>query len=379
MTEFADIRPYNDEETVAALRKLVEHPYAAMASKVLFPEQDDDFLKNAVGMMKGVDDFQKLVVRRCVEWVVKNTMSEFTYDGIENMQKVKGRYLGVSNHRDIIVDPAVTQYVLFLSGLETSQLCVGDNLLKNPLVEALIRSNKMIKVVRGLNPRALYESSMKLSKYIRLSISSGNSSVWIAQREGRAKNGVDVTEQGILKMFDMSGSGDFATDFKELNIVPMSISYEYEPCDILKARELLISRTQKYVKGENEDVQSIITGIKQFKGHVHLSIAEPLSSEEIDAASLCQKNERYQYLKQVIDRRIIMGYKLWKTNYMADSIVNDNEKYASKYTPEEMEAFKAYIEKQLDTVEPELSRADLKDILLHIYSNPVQSKEDITL
>ena len=178
-------------------------------------------------------------------------------------------------------------------------------------------------------------------------------------------------------MFNMSGSGDFVKDFKELNIVPMSISYEYEPCDILKARELLISRTQKYVKTEHEDLQSIMMGIKQYKGNVHLHIGEPLTDEELLEASLCDKNDRFQSIRHAMDRRIISGYKLWKTNYMAYDIVNPGAKYADKYSPEDMSAFKKYIEGQLTKVEPTLNQEDLRDILLHIYSNPVLSKEEL--
>jgi hypothetical protein len=178
-------------------------------------------------------------------------------------------------------------------------------------------------------------------------------------------------------MFDMSGTKDFVQNFMELNLVPLSISYEYEPCDILKARELLISQSQKYVKGEFEDLQSIMQGIRQPKGNVHINIGDPLTEEEIREASYCDKNDRYQLIRHAVDRRVISGYQLWKTNYMAYDIVNGNGKYAAEYTPEELEAFKAYLEVQLGSVEPQLDRAALRDILLHIYSNPVVSKENL--
>jgi hypothetical protein len=235
----------------------------------------------------------------------------------------------------------------------------------------------MIKVIRGISARELYLSSQLLSKYIRETVTSGTASVWIAQRQGRTKNGIDTTEQGLLKMCDMSGTKDFVQNFMELNIVPMSISYEYESCDILKARELLISRSQKYVKTENEDLQSILMGIKQQKGNVHLEISNPLTEEEIREAAGCDKNDRYQSIRRTLDRRIISGYKLWKTNYMAYDIVNPGGKYSDKYTPAELESFKAYIEGQLKKVEPTLDQDELRDILLHIYSNPVLSKEEL--
>lgn len=380
INEFSDIRPYTDEQARAAFAKLAQSPLALNVSKVLFPDKDEDFLKNILSQIETVDQFQKIVIAQCIDWVIKNSVKEFTFDGIENMRNIKGRYLSVSNHRDIVVDPAITQLVMHLNGLETSQLCVGDNLLMNPYVDLVLRSNKMIKVIRGVGARELYQNSMTLSKYIRKTVSSGESSVWIAQREGRAKNGIDGTEQGILKMFDMSGSGDFVKDFMELNILPLSISYEYEPCDFLKARELFIRKNvEKYVKGPDEDFNSIMTGIQQWKGNIHLHVGEPLSEEEIKEAAQLSKNERYQYLRHAIDRRIILGYRLWKNNYIAYDIVNSSDKYASQYTEEEKAAFESYVEKQLDRIEPELSRDDVKDILLHIYSNPVQSKEEFTM
>ncbi len=176
----------------------------------------------------------------------------------------------------------------------------------------------------------------------------------------------------------MSGTKDFTQNFKELNIIPISISYEYEPCDILKAREILISRTQKYVKSETEDLESIIQGIMQPKGNVHIQFGKPLTDQEIEQASLCDKNDRYQSIRHAMDVRIIQGYKLWKTNYMAYDIVSGEPKYSSEYTEEELTAFKGYIEVLLGKVEPTLDKDELRDILLHIYSNPVLSKENLT-
>lgn len=375
--EFSDICPYSDEEVKLALSSIADYHYTAIASQAIFPDKEPDFLKNTLKEINSVDEFQSFVIAKGIEWVIERTCNEFSYDGVENVRSVKGRFLAVSNHRDIILDPAFTQLVLYKNGLETSQLCVGDNLLKNPYVEKLLRSNKMIKVIRGINARSLYLSSQLLSKYIRQTVTSGASSVWIAQREGRAKNGVDVTEQGLLKMFDMSGTSDFVTNFAELNILPVSISYQYEPCDILKAREILISRTQKYVKGENEDVVSIMTGIKEQKGNVHLNIGKLLTTEELQLASECNKNDRYQFIRNIIDQRVISGYHLWNTNYMGYDLANGTSEYADRYTAEELDEFKLYIESKLDKVEPELCRDDLRDILLRIYGNPVQSQKSI--
>lgn len=375
LSEFESISPYTDEEAVEALGKVAENPVITEVSQYFFPEESPDFLKKLLKSVKGIDDFQIMVMSRVVEWILDHTAHIFSYDGVSNIDRNKGKFLALSNHRDIILDPAITQLVLYRNGIPMTEIAVGDNLITNKFIEYLIRSNRMIKVVRGISARELYLSSQMLSKYIRLNITEQKSSIWLAQRQGRTKDGADITEQGLLKMLDMSGTSDFRKNFEELNIIPMSISYEIEPCDVLKARELLISRTQKYVKAPGEDLNSILTGIKQQKGNIHLSIGKPLTSEEIAVASLCDKNDRYQLIRHAVDLRVIEGYRLWKTNYLAYDIVNKTTKYSDKYTVSDIDWFTDYIEHQLDTVEKELDRDDLKHIFLHIYANPVVSKE----
>ena len=375
LTEFEDIAPYSDEEAAAALAKVANHPNVPWISKYIFSNQPETYLRDLLKNIHTVDEFQSAVMSYAIEWVIEKTVHNFSYDGLAKLEAIKGCYLAMSNHRDIILDPAFTQIILMRNKLPLTQIAVGDNLLKSRTVEYLIRSNRMIKVIRGISARELYLSSQVLSKYIRESVTTGKSSVWIAQREGRTKDGIDMTEQGLLKMFDMSGTGDFVHNFMELNIVPLSISYEYEPCDILKAREMLISRTQKYVKTENEDLQSIMVGIKQQKGNVHLNIGDPLTEDEIREASFCDKNDRYRSIRHAVDVRVIGGYRLWNTNYIAYDLANHTYKYADRYTPEEVEAFTAYTEHQLDQVEPTLNRAELRDIFLRIYGNPVMMKE----
>ena len=375
--EFDSICPYTDEEAVIALGKLADHPVVLEVSKALFPNEEKEFLRNVLKNIKSIDEFQMLVMKKAVTWVLDHTAHNFSYDGIGNFKKINGRFLALSNHRDIILDPAITQVVLYQNGMQTTEIAVGSNLLSNEYVEALIRSNRMIKVIRGINARSLYLSSQLLFKYIRSCITSGKNSIWIAQREGRTKNGIDTTEQGLLKMLDMSGTKDFTSNFEELNIVPLSISYEYEPCDIMKARELLISRTQKYVKGPKEDLISIMTGIQQQKGNIHLNIGEPLTHDEIQEASCCTKNDRYQAIRHAVDIRVIEGYKLWKTNYIGYDMANHSYKYSHLYSPADVEAFTEYVEQQLDKVEKSLNRSDLRDILLRIYGNPVACKEKL--
>ena len=374
LTEFESISPYTDEQASEALGKLADYPAVAQASRYFFPEESPDFLKNVLKQIKTIDQFQVLVMQRFVRWVLEHTAKNFSYDGISNIDPNK-KFLALSNHRDIIMDPAITQLVLHTNGIPMTEIAVGDNLITNEAIEYLIRSNRMIKVVRGISARELYLSSQLLSKYIRLNITEQRSSIWLAQRQGRTKNGYDVTEQGLLKMLDMSGTGDFQSNFEALNIIPMSISYEYEPCDILKARETVISRKHKYVKAEGEDFNSIMVGIMQPKGNIHLNIGKPLTSEEIAAAAQCDKNDRYQLIRHAVDIRVIEGYKLWKNNYIAYDILNHSFRYSEKYTAADVETFVAYMEKQLDTVEPTLNREDLRKHFLEIYANPVVSKE----
>ena len=374
LSEFQSISPYSDEEAAVALGKVADHPYVSQFSSRFFPDQPADFLKGILKGIRSVDEFQELVMSRFVEWALEHTARNFSYDGISNIDSEK-RFLALSNHRDIILDPAITQLVLFRNGIPLTEIAVGDNLISSPTIEYLLRSNRMIKVIRGISARELYLSSQMLSKYIRLNITNNRSSIWLAQRQGRTKNGYDITEQGLLKMLDMSGTADFQTNFEELNIIPMSISYEYEPCDILKARELVISRKHKYVKAEGEDLNSILVGIQQFKGNVHLNIGTPLTQEEIAEAALCDKNDRYQQIRHAVDRRVIEGYRLWKNNYVAYDLVNQSYKYSHMYEQADVEQFIAYMQKQLDTVEPEVNREDLRRIFIDIYANPVYTKE----
>ena len=374
LSEFESISPYTDAEAAEALSILAEYPLIARISQQFFPEESPDFLKNLFKNIQTIDEFQVLVMSKVVRWVIEHTAKNFSYDGISNIDPAK-RFLALSNHRDIILDPAITQLVLFNNGIPMTEIAVGDNLITNKTIEYLIRSNRMIKVVRGITARELYLSSQLLSKYIRLNITHQRSSIWLAQRQGRTKNGYDLTEQGLLKMLDMSGTSDFQQNYEELNIIPMSISYEIEPCDILKARELVISRKHKYVKAEGEDLNSILVGIMSQKGNIHLNIGKPITSEEIAEAAQCDKNDRYQKIRHAVDQRVIEGYKLWKNNYIAYDIANHSYKYSDMYERADVEQFVAYMEGQLDTVEPDINREDLRRVFLDIYANPVVTKE----
>lgn len=380
MSDLENIRPYSDEKAVEALHRISRHALMPILSKYLFPREQSNILSQSLRAVSSIDEFQDTVMFGVVNSILARTSEGFTVSGQENLLNMKGKkFLAVSNHRDIVLDPALIQYTMHDCGLPYTQVCVGSNLLSNKLVEDLMRSNRMITVIRGISARELYLSSRILSEYIRNMVSSGEASVWIAQREGRTKDGVDTTEQGLLKMFDMSGEKDFVSNFEELNILPLSISYEYEPCDSRKARELYVKRTTgSYTKKKNEDMHSILTGIRQPKGHIHLHIGEPLSHDELVQASLCCKNDRYQAIRHALDNRICSGYRLFKTNYIAYDMMNGTDIYKGvKYLPDDAASFEVYVNHKLSKIERSFDKEAVRKIFIEIYGKPVESKLNI--
>lgn len=380
--EFEGIKPYTDQETVDALDRIARNPAITVISKYLFPTAPLWTLKSMIKSVDSVDSFQEAVMIKCLKAVLEKTSEGLSVSGLENLESLKDKkFLLFSNHRDIILDPAIAQSTLSDNGIPMTEICVGSNLLSGgPLVEDLLRSNRMIKVIRGISARELYLSSQLLSKYIRESITTGHSSIWIAQKEGRSKNGKDVTEQGLLKMFDLSGSGDFVKDFSELNIVPMSISYEIESCDARKARELFIKeRDGEYHKKDKEDLHSILTGIRQKKGRIHLSFCKPLCADAIAKAAELKGNERYQLLMRELDRSICDAYRLWPNNYIAYDLMTGGRKYSDRYSEEQRSAFIKYVDHRMSKLENSLDKAKVREIFLHIYGNPVLRKEEFDL
>ena len=377
LTKFDDIRPYNDSEVHPALERIVANPLFSNVAQYLFPGQDENMFRQLLLSCNSKEDFQVKVMSQIVAKILQGTAKELTFSGLEHFKGGK-KHLIVSNHRDIVLDSAIIQLILHQHGVETTEIAVGDNLITSSFIEDITRSNKMIKVIRSSNPREVYTTSKVLSEYIRYNVANQKSSVWIAQRNGRTKDGIDVTEQGLLKMFDMSGSGDFVKDFAELSILPTSISYEFEPCDIQKALEMYVSRRQKYVKAEGEDLKSILTGIMQPKGNIHIAFNEPVSLEEIQEASQLDKNEKFKAICTAMDRRIVAEYKLWGNNYIAYDMLNATNEYASMYTAEQKAAFEGYMAAQLASVKlPDIDMVELKEIFLSIYANPVVGKKNL--
>lgn len=384
---FEEIRPYNDAEASEALKRVADHPLLRGVSKYLFPEADPTLLAGLLKSVNSVDEFQAKVMSIAVEGVIKKTMTSFTYSGLDSfMADSNGnypRYLIVSNHRDIVLDSALIQIILFRNSLPLTEIAVGDNLISQKFIEDLIRSNRMVKVTRGATVKEAYQSSKILSEYLRKRVVNQESSIWIAQRNGRTKNGYDITEQGLLKMLNMSGQGDFASNFKELKIIPAAISYEFEPCDILKAIESYKKKNllagEKYVKAENEDLNSIITGIIQGKGSVNITFCEPISVKEIEIADEFEKNVKFQRLGEIIDKKIHQAYKLTPNNYIAYDMLKEESLNSleftldntGKYTEEQKDIFLKYLEKRLAKVNGDMDVNAIRKYLLEIYANPL--------
>ena len=344
--EFDNIRPYNDEQTREALKRIANAPEIKQVCEFMHGSGiSEDAMRQLLCSLNGIDDFQVKVMATVVRMVISKTTKGILTTGIENLKNGK-KHIIVSNHRDIMLDPAIIQLILFENGISTTEIAVGDNLISSQFIEDVFRSNRMIKVTRGGTPREKYTASKLLSTYLRNCVASDRCSAWIAQRNGRSKDGKDMTEQGLLKMFEMSGNGDFVNDFDQLSILPVSISYQFEPCDFLKARELYITRRDgHYAKQPGEDTQSILIGLMQDKGLVSFDFSPEISREEIEECSKLDKNERFVALAAKIDERIRSHYKLFDNNYIACDLLSGTDAHSDKYTPEAKGYFMTYMEK----------------------------------
>ena len=359
---FDNIRPYTDEETSQALKRMAAAPELSAISTFLNgPGQDkEDALRALLRGLRTIDEFQARVMAGVIRSILHRTSTSLDVKGLDNVMDGRKHVL-MSNHRDIILDPAIMQLILFDSGAPTTEIAVGDNLIANSLIEDIFRSNRMIKVVRGGTPREKYMASSMLSSYMR---------------SGRSKDGCDATSQGVLKMLDMSGAGDFIKDFLEISVLPFAISYQLEPCDFLKARELYITRRGQYVKKPGEDTHSILTGVTQDKGGIAFHFCPALTEEDITACAAQGKNDRFKALAAMLDDRICSNYRLWDTNYIALDIMEGSTANSAQYTPEARTAFVGRMEKGLSAIvekDPDMDKDELREIFLSIYANPVHS------
>lgn len=373
--KFDDIRPYYDEEIPAAMKRIAHSDVFPLLASFVYPDEPLESVRKRVESFQTTREFQHDTMYKVNEQVILRSTDGFTCSGIERLSPNES-YLFVSNHRDIMLDASLLQYFLVSKGFETTEITFGANLMTHPVVVDVGKSNKMFRVERpGGSIRDFYRSSLHLSEYIRHVITDKHQSVWIAQRNGRTKDGIDATDQGIIKMFCLSEPRDKIMAIADLHIVPISISYEWEPCDVLKALELYQSQFMRYVKKPGEDLNSILTGITQNKGRVHMALCEPLSVPELMALEGQTNVEYHKAVAQLIDRRINTAYRLYPNNYIAHDLLYGNRRYQKMYTQEDFDAFTARLEK-LDRYDSfDLER--LKEIFLGIYANPVENRSKI--
>ncbi|MDR2232586.1 MAG: acyltransferase [Tannerella sp.] len=368
---FDDLRPYIDEEIAPAMQRIAASEYFPVIAQFIYPEMDVEEVRNTIRNIRSIYEFQSRIMYTFNEEIVRKTAGQLSFDGFERLDPTKC-YLFISNHRDIMLDSSLLQYVLHINGFRTTEITFGDNLMSSQLLIDIGKSNKMFKVIRGGNMREFYEKSLHLSRYIRYTINEKHESVWIAQRGGRTKDGNDMTDQGIIKMFCMSESHDLVKAADELNMVPVAISYQIESCDILKTRELYLSRNgAKYVKQPGEDLNSILTGITQQKGNIHISVCEPVSRRELEAITFHQPNEFYKSLATIIDRRIHQNYKLHNNNYIAYDMLTGKDTFNNYYTAEEKSLFIERTHRMLRQIDGD--RDMLMSIFLGIYANPIKN------
>lgn len=368
---FDDIRPYYEEEIPAAMHRLAQSEMFPLLASYVFPGRDVEEIREMVRSFRTVADFQLNMMYHVNEEVIRRSITEFTYDGIENVSH-DVPHLFVSNHRDIMLDASLLQNVLLDNGFDTSEITFGANLMSNQLVIDIGRSNKMFRVERGGSARDFYRSSVHLSEYIRYVLTEKGQSVWIAQRNGRTKDGNDATDQGIIKMFGMSKPDDKIAAIAELHIIPISISYEWEPCDILKILELYESSQRQYVKKPGEDTNSIISGLLQQKGRVHMHFCKEVTEADLLPFNDLTSNHFNKEVAQILDQRICSSYALRPNNFIAHDIRYGQKRHTDRYTPQQKKKFIEHLCKLERYSDYDVEA--LKDIMLGIYANPVDNK-----
>lgn len=371
---FDDIRPYYDSEVPEAIERLLQENTVFQSIKQIFPEKSDEELTSLLRGIKTIKDFQKDFIHQLIRRIASKTTDEISISGLKNYDKNTSHLL-ISNHRDIILDSAFLNVLLHENGIPTTENAIGSNLLIFPWIVDLVKLNKSFVVQRNIPVKQLIVSSQKLSLYIRKQITENRSSIWIAQREGRSKDGSDKTQASLLKMFSMSSDKNFYKAFNELNITPLGLSYEWDPCDLMKVSE--VYKKQKNIpfkKSKEDDLNSMLTGISGYKGRVHLAIGEPLKAEieEIQAATT-NKNEQYNLLAEALDRKIHQLYQIYPNNYIAYDTLNNTKEHVEHYSKEEKDKFLNYIDEKLNKVEED--RAVHKQLLLQLYSYPLVNQK----
>lgn len=375
MSNFEDIRFYKDEEVQEALQQYLKHPMIKALLQFTFPNLTSEEVTEKVHSCHSIRDFQTKIIYDLVLKVLQKSSEGLTHSGFDRLNSDES-YLYISTHRDIVLDTSLLNCVLFETDLKMTASAIGDNLVQKPFLLALAKLNRNFLVKRGLGPREMLKSSQNLSEYIKQLLLEEKRSVWMAQREGRTKDGNDRTQQGVFKMLAMAKGEDSITEyFSKLKIVPVAISYEFDPTDVLKMPELLAKRQEKvYIKTANEDFNSILKGAIGQKGRIHISAGEPIeatSLKKLEENSIAV-NDQLKNITSLIDSKIHKNYKLWPSNYIACDILNGDNKFSEFYTEKEKRQFDRRVTK----------RVDIKNTLavnsyLLMYANPVINQQSL--
>ena len=371
MSKYDDIRFFNDDEVNDGILSIINHPMMKALMSFTFPEDNEEVWKEQLNNTHTIYDFQTKFIYHSIQNVLKKTSDGITTSGFEKLKK-DSSYLYISNHRDILLDTTLLNSCLFEHGLIMTASAIGDNLVKKSFLKVLAKVNRNFLVKRGLTPREMLESSKLLSEYIGDLLLKENRSVWIAQREGRTKDGNDATNPGVLKMIGMGSDEHNLMDyFKKIKIVPVSISYEYDPTDALKMPQLMAEANNEiYTKERNEDFINLMSGVLGQKKRIHIHIGDVLDKEFDDIkAEFHNSNKQIQALAQVIDDAILSNYRLWPTNFIAFDIVNKINTYSHFYTENEKSLFERRLEMRIDHDNPVAL-----DGFLAMYANPVENK-----
>ena len=371
-TEFDEIRPYNDEELPQIFEELIADPAFQKAATDAIPNVPFELLAQKIRACKSKPDFQETFCYGILWKIAADHTDGLTLDHTALPDKSKA-YTYVSNHRDIILDSGFLSILLIDQGMDTVEIAIGDNLLVYPWIKKLVRVNKSFIVQRALTMRQMLESSARMSRYMHYTINEKKQSIWIAQREGRAKDSNDRTQDSVLKMLAMGGEGDLIDRLMEMNIAPLAISYEYDPCDFLKAQEFQLKRDiEGYKKTTQDDLISMQTGLFGYKGKVHFQTAPCINDklEQLDRS--LPKQELFSGISACIDRRIHGNYRIYSGNYVAYDWLNNTSEFADHYTSEEKQRFVTYIEQQLGKIKiPNKDEDFLRGKLLLMYANPL--------
>lgn len=371
-TAFDDIRPYHDEELPAVYEELIADPAFQKAVSSIMPGVPFEAIAQKMRSCRTKLEFQKAFCYGLLWNIVKECASGLTIDHSALPDKEKP-YTYISNHRDIILDSGFLSILLLDLDMNTVEIAIGDNLLIYPWIKKLVRINKSFIVQRALTMRQMLEASALMSNYMHYTIRDKKQSIWIAQREGRAKDSNDRTQDSVLKMLAMGGEGSVLERLAEMNIAPLSLSYEYDPCDYLKAQEFQLKRdVEGYKKSTQDDLLNMKTGLFGFKGRVHFQVAELINDDLLKLDASLPKTELFACVSALIDRKIHANYRLYPGNYVACDLLDGTTSFAGNYSAEEKQTFEDYIAGQLDKISiPNKDVEFLREKLLVMYANPV--------